>query len=66
MKKFWKEIRRPLWRLMYLIIPLASAGWSLGLFIYYYYFTQSYAQSCVWAVWFVFSLMVYKIKQYEL
>lgn len=51
---------------MCLIIPLASVCWSLGLFIYYYYFAQSYAQSCVWAVWCVFGMVVYKIKQYEL
>ena len=66
MKQLWKEIRKPLWRLMCLIITLASVCWSLGLFIYYYYFAQSYAQSCVWAVWCVFGMVVYKIKQYEL
>ena len=66
MKKFWKEVRKPLWRLLCLIIPLFSAAWAFGLFAYFYWFAESYAQSCVWAVWCVFSLLVYKIKQYEL
>ena len=66
MKQFLKEVRKPLWRLLCLIVPLCSAGWALGLFIYFYWFAGSYAQSCVWAVWCVFSLLVYKIKQYEL
>ena len=66
MKQFWKEVKKPLWRLLCLIVPLCSAAWAFGLFAYFYWFAESYAQSCVWAVWCVFSLLVYKIKQYEL
>ena len=66
MKEFWKEIRKPLWKVLCMLIPLSAAGLSLGLFIYYYCFAHSYAQSCVWAVWCIFGMVVYKIKQYEL
>lgn len=37
--------------------------WIVHLF---YYFEHSYAQSAVWAIWSVFCLIVYKVKQYEL
>lgn len=66
MRKFWKEVRKPLWRLLCLMIPLFSAVLTFGLFIYSYWFAKSYAQSCVWAVWCAFSLLVCKFKQYEL
>lgn len=66
MKQLWKEIKKPLWNILCRIIPLSAAVWALGLFIYYYYFAHSYTQSCVWAVWCVFALVVYKVKQYEL
>ena len=66
MKQLWKEIKKPLWKILCRVVPLLVAAWALGLYIYYYYFARSYAQSCVYAVWMVFSLIVYKIKQYEL
>ena len=66
MKQLWKEIKKPLWEILCRIIPLSAAVCALGLFIYYYYFAHSYAQSSVWAVWCVFALVVYKVKQYDL
>lgn len=66
MKQLRKEIKKPLWKIMCRIFPLCTAGWCFGSQVYYYFFTHSYAQSCVWAIWCVFSLIVYKIKQYEL
>jgi len=66
MKQLWKEIKKPLRKIVCFFIPLLAAAWAFGLFIYYYYFAQSYAQSCVWVVWACFALIVYKIKQYEL
>ena len=66
MKQLWKNIKKPLWRLIYLIVPLFGFGWCFGLYIFFYYFEHSYAQSAVWAIWSVFCLIVYKIKQYEL
>ena len=63
--ELFKKIRKPLWRLISLTVPLCSTGYSFGLFIYYYFFEHSYAQSCVWALWCVFSLIVYKVKTYE-
>jgi len=66
MKQLWKEIKKPLWKILCIVVPLSVAAWAFGLYIYYYYFAHAYAQSCVWAVWCVFAIAVYKIKQYEL
>ena len=66
MKEFWKEVKKSFWKSLCLLVPLAAAGWTMGMFIFYYFFKESYAQSCVWAVWCVFCFLVFKIKQYEL